>query len=181
MYVPPVNAGSVLGSHDVLRVTFAEEPHWFVPDDVASANLRAEVSNLIASMESGGFALAPASDVSVPPGALAWTIDFVPVGAVTVGQAVTQLDDALRTLFTSNGYVARVEKLAGGAGGQLDAGTQRGDTSLTLEQQLQQNELGKQLASIFGKATIGLAVLGGAALLLVYAPQVKAAVSRVRR
>ena len=175
------NAGDFVRLHDVLRVTFAEELHWFVPDDVASQNLRAEVDNLIADMEQGGYGLAPVSDVNVPPGALAWTIDFMPPsGSVSVGSAISQLDAGLRTLLTSNGYIGRVEKITGALAGAPDAGTERGDTSTTLEEQLQETAFGRQLAGIFGKAVLGLAVLGGITLAIVYAPEIKLALKARR-
>jgi hypothetical protein len=173
LYVSPVTPGTVLGFHDVLRVTFAEEPHFFVPDHVAYLNFKAQVDNLIRRMEAGGFSLAPASDVNVPPGAKVWTIDFIaPSGYAVVGPALSQMDEALEygLIVNSNAYIARVEKVRGAAAGAPDAGDDRAGTSLTFEEQLQQTELGAMLARVFGKAIIGLVVVGGITLAIIYAP-----------
>ncbi len=183
-YVAPVTPGTVLGLHDILRVTFAEEPHFFVPDHVAYLNFKAQVDNLMRRMEAGGFSLAPASDVNVPPGAVAWTIDFIaPSGYAVVGPALSQMDEALEygLIVNSNAYIARVEKVRGADAGSPGAGDERAGTSLTFEEQLQQTELGAVLARVFGRAVVGLAVLGGVALLLVYSPELKTALGIGRR
>lgn len=183
-YIAPTNPGTVLGRHALLRVTFAEEPHWFVPDHVAALNFKAQVDRLIAQMEGGGFQLAPASDTHVPSGMTTWTIDFIaPSGYAVVGQAVTQLDENLKAgwVLNSNAYVARVERITGAQAGEEDAGEDRAGTAITLEEQLQETAFGQQLAKWFGRATVGLIVIGGITLAVIYAPEIKTALRIGRR
>lgn len=175
------NPGDTIERRDVLRVTFAETPQWFVPDEIASMNLAAEVTNLVAAIDAGTVGLVPVSDINVPPGAQTWTIDFMlqGQGRLTVGLAVTALDDAFRTLILSNGYIARVEKIS--AKQSLQGGTTRGTQSQTIADQLATTGFGRQLAALFGTVTTGLLVLGGVAAAIVYAPELKALMRRGKK
>lgn len=88
---------SVIGPHEGVRVTFAQTRSMFTPDFVERADFENNIEHLIDQMEGGGFALAPASDVTVAPGELAATIDFAVTtpGTISVARALAQLQDGL--------------------------------------------------------------------------------------
>lgn len=175
------NAGDTIDEHDVLRVTFAETPHWFVPNDIASMNLAAEMNNLMTAIDAGNVGLTAVSDPTVPPGAQAWTVDFMLQGRgrMTVSRAVTALDKAFRTLFISNGYIAVVQKIT--ANQSVRGGIDRGKDAQKVEEQTNNTGIGAQLTNVFGTVTKSLFVIGGVAIAIVYATEIKALLKRGKK
>lgn len=171
------NPGDVIALHDVLRITFVETPSWLVPDSIASENLAFDIDTLIRNTEGGGYPVVPVSDTTVAPGSLAVTIDFMPPGAgsVTVADAVQAITAGLYGAleFLDSTTISRVERITGAQAGAPGAGVDRGATSQTIEQQLQQTTIGATLGKWFGTATTGLVLVGGVALLLVFAPEIE--------
>lgn len=106
---------STIGPHEGLRVTFAQTRSALTPDFVEEADFRDNINHLMAAMEGGGFALAPASDMTVAPGQLAVTIDFAVAGdgAISVAQAVSQLHDGLYGFLdlARRTYIRRVTRI----------------------------------------------------------------------
>lgn len=180
------NAGDFLQPHEALRVTFAEDPSFLVPDDIASANLAFDIDHLISDMESGGvYTVVPISDPTVAPGALAVTVDFMVPGAasVTVSRILSELERGLfgPFQFLHQTRIARVEKLRAAGSAGPTGGVARGDASGAVASQFADTALGRTLGRVFGTAAIGLLVVGAGVLLVMYGPEIKTALSSVKR
>lgn len=160
------NANSVIGPHEGLRVTFAQTRSMFTPDFVEAADFRQNIAHLVSTMGNGGFALAPASDVTVAPGELAVTIDFAVVGngSLTVAAAMAQLMDALYGPldFARRTYIRRVQRLGASTWGD------------PIPEDVPDTE---RSPWAWVPWAVGAAVV---ALLLVYAPEVKLGAKALR-
>lgn len=163
---------STIGPHQGLRVTFAETRSVLTPDAVESADLADNIDRLVSALASGGAALAPASDVTFAPGALAGTIDFAVAGSgsISVSDALQQLQNALYGPLSvaRRTYIRDVALLGTG-------GIPWGST-ITPPPDDTEASIGGWLA---GLGTLGI-VTGLGVLALVYAPEIKAAL-RSRR
>jgi hypothetical protein len=158
------DAADVLGIHQGLRVTFAETPTWFVPDMVATANLRDDLEHLISSMESGGYSITAVSNTVPPPGSQAWTIDFKPVGgSISVGDALNELEGGMFGPFDflKRTYIRRVEKYDDQ---QWGVPFKQGD--------FDQPDTSCGAACWGERVAIGAAVVGVGILLYLYAPAI---------
>jgi hypothetical protein len=158
---------SVIGPHQGVRVTFAQSRSLATPDFVERADFRDNIAHLVDTLAARGGPLAPASEVTITPDALAATIDFAVTGSgsVSVAQALQSLQDALYGPLdiARRTYIRDVALL--GAGG-IPWGT---PISVPKE-----DSEGGWLA---GLGTIGLLV-GLGVLALVYAPEIKTALRR---
>lgn len=165
-------AGEPVALHTGLRVTFAETPTMLAPTMVETADLRDNIAHLVSAIEGGGFVLVPTSDVGVPPGATAWTIDFEPMSqGVTVGAAISQLEDGLYGPFDflRRTYIRRVEKFGGQSWGDPI------DQSV-VSQPDQGLSFGGLVAGLGGTAV----ALGLAAGVVIFLPEIKALTARAR-
>lgn len=168
-YVPQgFGPNDLIGPHDGLRVTFAQSRSIFTPDSIESADLRDNVQHLFRAMEGGGFALAPASDITVVPGDLAVTVDFVVAssGYLTVAQALDQLSAGLYGPldFLKRTYIRRVERIGSSTwGSPIPNDLDRPDVE----------------TGWLGVGALGLAIAAGVAVVF-FAPELKAALGMVR-
>jgi hypothetical protein len=174
------NPGEVLGLHDVLRVTFTATPHWFEADAIVRAAFSNEIANMIAAMESGGFPVAPVSDITITPGTMATTIDFMPVSdGVTVSSALSRLSDALASGQPwANTAVSRVRKIA--AKDSYTGGTARGLDTTAADAAAVQAAAAASPWSFLGNATLVVGLLAGVGLLFFYGPEIKAGLKGIR-
>ncbi len=116
---------TTVGPHEGVRVTFAETRSMFTPDAVEEADFRETMGRLIDNIAQGGAPVAPASDITVAPGELAATIDFLVIGGpLTVAQLASQLTDSLYgpLSFARRTYIRSIEHI--GVGGGATWGTQ---------------------------------------------------------
>ena len=92
---------SLLGPHQGIRVTFAQTRSALTPDFVEEADFRQNIDYMVEQMQSSGSAVDPASPVTIAPGELAATMDFVNTGGASVvtADALADIHDALYGLF----------------------------------------------------------------------------------
>lgn len=184
-YVPPTLAGETIGPHEVLRVTFAEGQTPFLDDTTLTANLAFDIQHLMTEIESGGYPVVPVSDPTVPPGAMAVTIDFMPPGqgTVSVASVLERLTNGLFGVlqFLHNTSIVRVEKITAAQAGAAEAGSDRAADTNVVEQTLANTALGATLSRVFGTVTVGVIVIGAGVLAIMYAPEIKAALVGPRK
>lgn len=161
--------GDVLGPHDGLRVTFAQPDAWWTTSGVEAGNLRDDLAHLLNTLESGGFSIYPAVGAVVPPpGATAWTIDFKTPGNVAVVTAINELEGALDSAFdflSKETFIRRVEKFTDQGWG----------VPIPYDELDVPEQADCDLACMLRRGAIGAGLIAGVALLLVYAPELKAA------
>lgn len=161
---------STIGPHQGLRVTFAQTRSGFTPDVVEWTDFRQNIAHLVEEMESGGFALAIASDPVPPAGALAWTIDFiVPTsGHVSVGTALNQLRDGLYGPFdfAQRTYLRDVALIGNG-------GVSAGSPIPKDTEDTERSPLGT--LAVWGTVALGVAAL------VYFAPEIRMAIRTAQR
>jgi hypothetical protein len=178
------NSAAPFGYPNVLRITFGNS-HWFEPASMATQNLQRDIANMVAAVDAGMFGFIIGSDPTVVDGAQAVTIDFAPTDAnanIPVSSVINILTGSLSSPLDLGAVteITRVEQLDAGNAVGTSGAISRGGVTQTMEEQLAATSFGAALKSIFGTATLGIAVIGVVALFLVFAPEIKGALGVAR-